>query len=69
MKKKRFSVQQIVGVLKQAEVAWKAKYVGLEVDQVRQPRRCTQPSPDRFTRPRPKYLRLFYHAVLLADIT
>jgi putative transposase len=55
MKKKRFSVEQIVGVLKQAEVGipvvevirkagiseqtfyrWKAKYVGLEVDQVRQ---------------------------------
>src|SRR5450432_2987837 len=53
MKKKRFSVEQIVGVLKQAEVGvpvvelirkvgiseqtfyrWKAKYVGLEVDQV-----------------------------------
>jgi len=55
MKKKRFSVEQIVGVLKQAEVGvpvaevirksgiseqtfyrWKAKYAGLEVDQVRQ---------------------------------
>ena len=55
MKKKRFSVEQIVGVLRQAEVGipvvelirkvgiseqtfyrWKAKYVGLEVDQVRQ---------------------------------
>jgi putative transposase len=55
MKKKRFSVEQIVGVLKQAAVGvpvvevirkagiseqtfyrWKAKYVGLEVDQVRQ---------------------------------
>ena len=55
MKKKRFGVEQIVGVLKQAEVGvpvaevirkvgiseqtfyrWKAKYVGLEVDQVRQ---------------------------------
>ncbi len=55
MKKKRFSVEQIVGVLKQAEVGvavlevirkagiseqtfyrWKAKYVVLEVDQVRQ---------------------------------
>lgn len=55
MKKKRFSVEQIVGVLKQAEVGVpvvelirkagiseqtfyrkKAKYVGLEVDQVRQ---------------------------------
>jgi putative transposase len=55
MKKKLFSVEQIVGVLKQAEVGvpvvevirkagiseqtfyrWKAKYVGLEVDQVRQ---------------------------------
>jgi hypothetical protein len=54
MMKKRFSVEQIVGVLKQAEVGvpvvevirkagiseqtfyrWKAKYVGLEVDQVR----------------------------------
>jgi putative transposase len=55
MRKKRYSVEQIVGVLKQAEVGvpvvevirkagiseqtfyrWKAKYVGLEVDQVRQ---------------------------------
>jgi putative transposase len=54
-KRKRFGVEQIVGVLKQAEVGvlvvelirkvgiseqtfyrWKAKYVGLEVDQVRQ---------------------------------
>jgi putative transposase len=53
--KKKFSVEQIVGVLKQAEVGvpiaelirkvgiseqtfyrWKSKYVGLEVDQVRQ---------------------------------
>ena len=53
--KKRFGVEQIVGVLKQAEVGvpvvelirkvgiseqtfyrWKAKYGGLEVDQVRQ---------------------------------
>ena len=55
MKKKRFSVEQIVGVPKRAEVGvpvvelirkagisehtfyrWRAKYVGLEVDQVRQ---------------------------------
>lgn len=55
MKKKRFSVEQIVGVLKQAQVGlpiaevirragiseqtfyrWKAKYAGLEADQVRQ---------------------------------
>ncbi len=55
MKKKHFSVEQIVGVLKQARVGvpaaevirkvgisgqtfyrWKAKYAGLEVDQVRQ---------------------------------
>ncbi len=55
MKKKRFSVVQIIGVLKQAEVGVpvaelirkvgineqtfyrrKAKYVGLEMDQVRQ---------------------------------
>jgi putative transposase len=55
MKRKRFSVEQIVGVLKQAQVGvpvaevirkagiseqtfyrWKAKYAGLEVDQVRQ---------------------------------
>ncbi len=55
MKKKRFSVEQMIGVLKQAQggvpVAeviwkvgiceqtfyhWKAKYAGLEVDQVRQ---------------------------------
>ena len=54
MKKKRFSVEQIVGVLKQAQVGvpvaevirkagiseqtfyrWKAKYAGLEVDEVR----------------------------------
>jgi putative transposase len=53
MKKKRFSLEQIVGVLKQVEVGvpvtevirkagiseqtfyrWKAKYAGLEVDQV-----------------------------------
>ena len=53
--RKKFSVEQIVGVLKQAEVGvpiaelirkvgiteqtyyrWKAKYAGLEVDQVRQ---------------------------------
>ena len=53
--KKKFSVEQIVSVLKQAEVgvpiaelirkvgiseqtfySWKSKYVGLEVDQVRQ---------------------------------
>jgi len=53
--KKKFSVEQIVSVLKQAEVGvpiaelirkvgiseqtfyrWKSKYVGLEVDQVRQ---------------------------------
>ena len=52
--KKRFSVEQMVGILKQAEVGvpvaevirkagiseqtfyrWKAKYAGLEVDQVR----------------------------------
>ena len=55
MKKKRSSLEQIIGVLKQAEIGvpvaevirkagiseqtfyrWKAKYVGLEVDQVRQ---------------------------------
>lgn len=55
MKRKRFSVEQIVAVLKQAEVGvpvvevcrqvgiteqtfyrWKAKYKGLEIDQVRQ---------------------------------
>ena len=54
MKKKRFSVEQMVGILKQAEVGvpvaevirkagiseqtfsrWKAKYAGLEVDEVR----------------------------------
>jgi putative transposase len=54
MKKKRFSVEQMVAVLKQAELGvpvaevirkagiseqtfyrWKAKYAGLEVDQVR----------------------------------
>jgi putative transposase len=53
--KKKFSVEQIVGVLKQGEVGvpvadlirnvgiseqrlyrWKAQYVGLDVDQVRQ---------------------------------
>ena len=53
--KKKFSVEQIVSVLKQAEVGvpiaelirkdgiseqtfyrWKSKYVGLEVDQIRQ---------------------------------
>jgi putative transposase len=55
MKKKPFSVEQMIGVLKQAQVGvpvaevirragiseqtfyrWKAKYAGLEVDQVRQ---------------------------------
>lgn len=52
MPKRKFSVEQIVGVLKQAEFRsgadpqdriteqtfyrWKAKYSGLEVDQVRQ---------------------------------
>lgn len=55
MKQKRFNVEQIVAVLKQAEAGvplaelirrvgiseqtfyrWKKKYVGLEVDQVRQ---------------------------------
>jgi putative transposase len=55
MKKKRFSVEQMIVVLKQAQVGvpvaevirkagiseqtfyrWKAKYAGLEVDQVRQ---------------------------------
>src|ERR1700732_4385693 len=55
MRKKRFTVEQMIGVLKQAEVGvpvaevirnagiseqtfyrWKAKYAGLEVDQVRQ---------------------------------
>jgi putative transposase len=57
--KEKFSVEQIVGVLKQVEVGvpvaelirkmrvgeqtfyrWKAKYTGLEVDQVRQLSRC-----------------------------
>jgi putative transposase len=57
--KKKFSVEQIVSVLKQAEVGvpiaelirkvgiseqtfyrWKSKYVGLEVDQVRQLSSC-----------------------------
>jgi putative transposase len=55
VKRKRFSVEQIVGVVKQAEVGvpvaelirqvgiseqtfyrWKKRYVGLEIDQVRQ---------------------------------
>ncbi len=55
MKRKRFSVEQIVAVLKQAEVGvpvvevcrqvgiteqtfyrWKKRFVGLEIDQVRQ---------------------------------
>lgn len=55
MKKKRFSVEQIVAILKQAELGipiaelirqvgvseqtfyrWKKKYIGLEIDQVRQ---------------------------------
>jgi putative transposase len=55
MRKKRFSVEHMIGVLKQAKVGvpvaevtrkagiseqtfycWKAKYAGLEVDQVRQ---------------------------------
>ena len=61
MKRKRFSVEQIIAVLKQAEVGvpvvevcrqvgiaeqtfyrWKAKYVGLEIDQVRQLRRLQE---------------------------
>ena len=61
MKLKRFSVEQIVGVMKQAEVGvpvaelvrrvgiseqtfyrWKKHYVGLEIDQVRQPRQLQE---------------------------
>lgn len=61
VKRKRFSVEQIIAVLKQAEVGvpvvevcrqvgiteqtfyrWKAKYVGLEIDQVRQLRRLRE---------------------------
>ncbi len=61
MKRKRFSVEQIVAVLKQAEVGvpvvdvcrqvgiteqtfyrWKAKYMGLEIDQVRQIKRLQE---------------------------
>ncbi len=61
MKRKRLSVEQIVAVLKQAEVGvpvvevcrqvgiteqtfyrWKAKYMGLEIDQVRQIKRLQE---------------------------
>jgi putative transposase len=61
VKRKRFSVEQIVAVLKQAEVGvpvvevcrqvgiteqtfyrWKAKYLGLEIDQVRQIKRLQE---------------------------
>ncbi len=61
MKRKRFSVEQIVAVLKQADVGvpvvevcrqvriteqtfyrWKAKYLGLEIDQVRQIKRLQE---------------------------
>jgi len=61
VKRKRFSVEQIVAVLKQAEVGvpvvevcrqvgiteqtfyrWKAKYMGLEIDQVRQIKRLQE---------------------------
>jgi len=61
MPKRKFSVEQIVGVLKQAEIGvpvaelirktgiteqtfyrWKAKYAGLEVDQVRQIRQLRE---------------------------
>jgi len=61
VKRKRLSVEQIVAVLKQAEVGvpvvevcrqvgiteqtfyrWKAKYMGLEIDQVRQIKRLQE---------------------------
>jgi putative transposase len=61
VKRKRFSVEQIVAVLKQADVGvpvvevcrqvgiteqtfyrWKAKYLGLEIDQVRQIKRLQE---------------------------
>ena len=61
MKQKRFNVEQIVAVLKQAEAGvplvellrrvgvsqqtfyrWKKQYVGLEVDQVRQPKQLQE---------------------------
>jgi putative transposase len=61
VKRKRFSVEQIVAVLKQADVGvpvvevcrqvgiteqtfyrWKAKYMGLEIDQVRQIKRLQE---------------------------
>lgn len=61
MKRKRFSVERIVAVLKQADVGvpvvevcrqvgiteqtfyrWKAKYMGLEIDQVRQIKRLQE---------------------------
>jgi putative transposase len=61
VKRKRFSVEQIVAVLKRAEVSvaeacrqvgitgetlyrWKEKFVGLEIDQVRQPKQLREES-------------------------
>jgi putative transposase len=52
VKRKRYSVEQIVAILKQAEVGagiseqtfyrWKKQYIGLEVDQVRQLRQVQE---------------------------
>ena len=39
MKKKRFTIEQIVAVLKQAELGcrrWKKQYAGMQSDQVRE---------------------------------
>ncbi len=79
--KKKFSVEQIVSVLKQAEVGvpvaelirkvgiteqtyyrWKAKYAGLEVDQVRQ---VKQPK-DENTRPKQLVAKLTLDKTIVA---
>jgi putative transposase len=83
MKKKRFSVEQIVGVLKQAEVGvpvvevirkaviseqtsyrWKAKYVGLEVDQVHQMKML----PEENTRLKQLVAELTLDKTMLQDV-
>jgi putative transposase len=81
--KKKFSVEQIVGVLKQAEVGvpvaelirkvgiseqtfyrWKARYAGLEVDQVRQ----TKQLRDENTRLKQLVAELTLDKAMLQDV-
>lgn len=81
--KKKFSVEQIVSVLKQAEVGvpiaklvrkvgiseqmfyrWKSKYVGLEVDQVRQLKQLR----DENTRLKQLVAELTLHKTMLQDV-